>query len=79
MTLDEFIAKIGEVIINPLIKLMFGVAVAYFVWGVAKYIRNADDPSERKKGATGIMWGIIGFVIMLSVYTIQIILLRTLY
>jgi hypothetical protein len=71
MTLSEFISTLGRVIVNPLINLMFAAAIVYFLWGVAMYILKADDPGERQKGAKGIMYGVIGLVIMSSVFAIM--------
>ena len=69
-TLDKFLANLADVILNPLIRLMFAVAVIYFLWGVFMYIKNADSEGERTKGAQHILWGIIGIAIMMGVYTI---------
>lgn len=79
MSISEFISKLGIVIINPLIRLMFAVALVSFLWGVAKYIQNADDPAERQKGRMGILYGIIGLVIMVSVYSIMAIAKNTVF
>ena len=77
MTVSEFLTKLGEVILNPLISLMFAVALVVFLWGVFQYIKNADSPEDRKKGARHIIGGIIGLFIMISVYTILEILKNT--
>lgn len=70
VTIDGFLAKLADVILNPLIRLMFAAAVIYFLWGVFTYIRNADSESERQKGAQHILWGVIGMGIMIGVYGI---------
>jgi hypothetical protein len=68
--IDNFIRTLATVILNPLIRLMFAVAVIYFLWGVFVYITNAESDDGRKKGAQHIMWGLIGLVIMMGVYGI---------
>lgn len=77
MTLTEFIAKISEVILNPLILLMFSVALLVFLWGVFSYIRNGDNESKRTEGKQHILYGLLGMFIMISVYGIMEILINT--
>lgn len=51
---------------------MFAVAFLYFVYGVFNFLSldmNAADKS-RQEARDAIMWGIIGMVIMFSVYGI---------
>ncbi len=79
MTLDNFISNLVIVIVNPLINLLFAAALAYFIWGVVVYIRKADSPTDRETGANHIMWGIIGLLIMVSVYSILRIALSTVF
>ncbi|MFA5876889.1 MAG: hypothetical protein WC880_00830 [Candidatus Paceibacterota bacterium] len=65
--LSKFIAKIVELILTPILGLLFALALMYFVWGVTVFIAQADNPEERKKGERKMLWGIIGFFIMVSV------------
>jgi hypothetical protein len=74
---SRIISKIGEEILNPLIVLAFAVAGVIFIWGVFQFIRSGDDPSARAEGAKHILWGLLGFVIMMSAYGIIYIILNT--
>lgn len=57
-------------LINTVIGLLFAVAVLIFLWGVVKFIASASNEAERTK-AKGIMtWGIVGLVVMASVWGI---------
>lgn len=56
-----------DLIIQPLVVLLLVAGVAYFIWGVATYILNADKPDERKKGTQHLIWGVLGIVIMVGV------------
>ncbi len=69
-TLDTFINNLATTVLNPLIVLMFVGATIYFVYGVVLYIKNSSSDTERQKGAQHIMWGLVGIVIMMGVYTI---------
>jgi len=57
-------------IVNPLIYLIIGLAVIYFLWGVFNFVRNADNADKRPDGARHILWGIIGLGIIFSVFTL---------
>jgi hypothetical protein len=66
--LDQFLSKVVDQIINPIILLLAGAAFVVFIWGVFQFVRNAADETERNKGKSAIMWGIIGLVIIFGVY-----------
>lgn len=70
-TVLKFVGKISTEILNPLIALMFAVALLVFIWGVARYIWSPDDESLRESGRKSMLWGIIGMVIMVSVFGIM--------
>jgi len=74
-------AIVGSVISNivqPLIKLMFIVAILIFVWGVVEMIMNASNDEARSKGTKHMMWGLIGLFIMFGVYGILNLMIDTL-
>ena len=68
--MTQFITTLSDVIINPLIRLMFAAALVYFLWGVFQYVRNADSSEDRKTGGRHIIWGLVGLFIMVSVIAI---------
>lgn len=70
MTLEDFLSNLYEVVIEPGLLLLFGIAFVVFIWGIVKFIQNADDAGGRDEGKQSIIWGIIGMVIMVSVYGI---------
>jgi hypothetical protein len=73
----DLIAKINTVIINPAIIFIFALALAYFVYGVFVYMKDADNEEERAKGRQQMLWGVIGMFIMLSVFGIMKIIIST--
>jgi hypothetical protein len=77
MVLDTFLRRLLDTIVNPLIALLFALAVVYFLWGVFKYIKGEDNGGDREEGTRHIMWGIIGLFIMVSAYGIVQIVART--
>jgi hypothetical protein len=79
MTVDSFISNLATTIINPLLLLLFAVAVIYFLWGVLSYIKGADDPGKRQEGAMHIFYGLIGMLIMVGVYGILEMITNTVF
>lgn len=62
--------KINDAILTPLIVLLFALAVIYFLYGVAKFVRNQDNQSELEEGKQHMVWGVVGISIMVGVYGI---------
>lgn len=73
----DFVGKISLNILNPLIALMFGLATAYFIFGVVKYVWDPDNEQAREEGRQSMIWGIIGMVIMVSVFAIMRMIINT--
>lgn len=54
---------------SVLVPVLFAIAFLMFLWGIAKsYIIHGDTPAEVEKGHKLVMWGIIGFAVMISVW-----------
>ncbi len=64
------ITNIVNVIVLPLITLLFVFTVFMFILGVFKLIRSGDDPSARQEGQKHILWGVVGMFIMVCAYGI---------
>jgi len=75
--MSALLNQIITVILNPIIILMFGIALVYFLYGVFEFVRNADDPSAREKGGQSILYGLIGMFIMMAVFSIMNVALGT--
>ena len=74
---DTLIGNILTNIVNPLILLMVGVAIIFFLWGVFDFIRNADSSEERKKGGEHMLYGALGLFIMSTAYGVLNLILGT--
>ena len=54
-----------------LVPVLFAVAFIVFLYGIAtSYIFSSGEPAEVEKGHKLILWGIIGFVVMISLWGI---------
>ncbi|QQR50051.1 hypothetical protein IPF86_03120 [Candidatus Nomurabacteria bacterium] len=77
-SVDSLLAKINKVILNPLIILMFAVALVYFMYGVVEFLANSTSEDARKTGKAHMLYGVIGMFIMIAVYAIMNIIVNTL-
>ncbi|MBI5078188.1 MAG: hypothetical protein HZB11_02380 [Candidatus Yonathbacteria bacterium] len=66
----NIIQKVNDAILQPLISLLMAAAVAYFLFGVMKFVKNQDNEDALAEGKRHMLWGIIGIAIMVSVYGI---------
>jgi len=52
-----------------LVPVLMAIAFIVFLWGVYKYfILGADSDTERATGRQFVLWGVLGFVIITSVW-----------
>jgi hypothetical protein len=83
MTFKDFIGSGTTGVIGALntvvVPVIFALAFAVFVWGIVKYFfLHGDNESQREEGRSFIFWGLIGLVILFSVWGLVNILLSTL-
>lgn len=83
MTFAKFIGNSSSGIIGVLnmviIPVIFTLAFGVFIWGVVNYFFfHGDEEAKREEGKEFVFWGIIGMVVLLSVWTFVKILLSTL-
>jgi hypothetical protein len=57
-------------IIGSLVLPIIGLAVLVFLYGLLQYIANASNEAKRKEGLQFIVYGLIGFVVMLSMWAL---------
>lgn len=53
---------------NLAIELMIAAAVAWVIWSAFKFVMSAGDEAERGKAREGIVYGIVGMAVMMSVW-----------
>lgn len=76
-SVDSFVSNVNKLIINPLIILFFALAVVYFLYGVFQFVSNQDNEEAKTKGKAHMVWGIVGIVIMMGVFTILNMIMNT--
>lgn len=68
--MDIIIAKFNDAILQPLIYLLLAGAVVYFLWGIYKFVAGQNNEENQEEGKKHMVWGIVGLVIMVSVWGI---------
>lgn len=69
--INDFIGDISSFINGTLIPLVFAVALLMFIWGMFKFfVLGGSDEEDRKKGQQLMLWAVIGFVLMVSIWGI---------
>jgi hypothetical protein len=69
--ISDYGASILGFINGTLIPIVFGLALLVFLWGMFKYfILGGGDDAERGKGKQLMLWAVIGFVVMVSIFGI---------
>lgn len=65
--------------INFLVPIVFAVAFIVFIWGVFRYfIQGAANEEQREKGKQFVVWSLVGFFLMVSLWGILNLLTNTL-
>lgn len=83
MTFKDFIGSSDTGIVGALntvvVPVIFAFAFAAFVWGVVNYFFiSGGDEKKREEGRQFVLWGILGLVVLFSVWGFVNILLSTL-
>lgn len=74
----NIISKINQLIINPIILLLFAIALVFFIWGVFEYLwKSRTEPAAITAGSKHIGWGLLGMFIMVSVFGFLQVLLNS--
>ncbi len=83
MTFAQFVGSGSNGLVGLLnvvvVPVIFALAFLVFVWGVVKYfILNAGDEAKRAEGRAFVLWGLLGMVLLFSVWGFVNLLLSTL-
>ncbi len=73
--IKDLICRVGE-ILNYIIPFLLLLGVVYFVWGVVQYVIK-DEEEAKKKGRDKIIYGLIGIVVIISMWGIVTLIINT--
>lgn len=74
---SQIMNKVVDLIIDPLILLVFAAGFFLFMWGLVKFLWNSREGEINDDGKQHMLWGVVGMLIMVSVYGILTILTST--
>jgi len=57
-------------IVDPLLALLFAVAIVVFVYGVLQMVFHRTDAEAHEKGRWSILGGVVGMFIMVSAWAL---------
>lgn len=66
-------------IINQLVIVLIGIGLLVFIWGLLKYITAAGDEDQVKEARRFIVFGLIAFFVMMSVWGLVNLLVHTFF
>lgn len=75
--IDSFLRTIKEVVINPMIVFIFSLGTILFLFGIIRFFLNPTDETIRKESKNHMVWGLIGMFIMVSVFGIMNLIVKT--
>jgi len=73
----NFVDGVTREIFNPILGVIFALALVYFIYGLMTFIFSADNQQGRIAGKQHMVWGTVGMVIMVSVFGIIQLMLAT--
>ena len=65
----EIVLRFNEFILNPILYLLVAVSVVMFFWGLVQFLLTTNS-GDRQQGKSHMLWGIVGLVIIFSVWGI---------
>lgn len=75
MKIGDLISNIQK-ILNSIIPVIVTLGVVYFVWGVVQYV-IADGEEAKKKGKDRMIYGVIGFAVIIGLWGLVNIVVQT--
>ncbi len=76
-TLKGYVDYFGCAVRIAVLPFIFTLALVSFVWGVTVMMRSPGTEEAQKNGRTFILWGIIGFFVITSMYALIGVIRRT--
>lgn len=78
MTFAHFVQSILSLINQVVVPLIFTLAFLTFIWGIFNYfIFGGDDVTKQESARSFMLYGLLGMVVLFSVWGLVSILLNT--
>ncbi len=67
--IQDLISAFGS-LVNLLLPLSVAVALLFFFWSLAIFIKESDDVKKKQEGKNKMVWGIVVLFVMVSIWGI---------
>lgn len=57
-------------LLDLVVPIVFALALIFFFYGIAQFIRSAGDTKTLESGKNKMIWGIVGLFVMISIWGI---------
>ena len=65
---SNLMGKFVSYIIDPAILVVFAAGFFLFMFGLVQFLYKLNEGGDTKEGTQHMIWGIVGMLIMISVY-----------
>jgi predicted membrane channel-forming protein YqfA (hemolysin III family) len=74
---EELLDRIITYLVDPAIRVVFTLGLLLFIWGLVQYLWEIKDGKADGDGKQHMLWGLVGMLIMVSVYGIIALIVNT--
>ena len=74
---EELLDKMITFIIDPALRVVFTLGLFLFLWGVVEFLYKLSKGEVSQEGKSHMVWGLVGMLIMVSVYGIIALIVNT--
>ena len=79
MTFKQYVTDFISLLNTVVVPIIFALAFAAFIWGIVNFFfLHGNDEKKREEGRAFFIWGIIGMVVLFSVWGLVNLVLSTL-
>lgn len=73
----DLLDRIVVFVIDPAVKVIFTLGLFFFLWGLVQFLWNLKDGQASETGKSHMVYGLVGMLIMVSVYGIIALIMNT--
>lgn len=73
----DLLDRIVDYIIDPAVRVVFTLGLFFFLWGLVQFLWRLKDGQVSEDGKNHMVYGIVGMLIMVSVYGIISLVMNT--
>jgi hypothetical protein len=69
--------RMVDLIIDPAVRVVFTLGLFFFLWGFVEFLWQLKDGKASEEGKNHMIYGLVGMLIMVSVYGIIALVMNT--